>query len=234
MDKLFIQPWSPWEGTILLRRGESFDPVLVWEGLDWSGYTARCEITGRDDDITLSTQNGGLSLESTGEMSFWLSHTDTESIEWNTGLFSLFVTTPEGYVRLHGRGSVIVDPGSSGNLIGDNGILLEGWRPWAGTLILRRGETFNPLIKWKEGDPLEYKDWTGYSASCVISYQDGNEVELSTANGGLSLDSSGGMQFFYSHLDTQTIASNYGSFVLYLTDPDAKTRVFGRGSIQVE
>lgn len=108
-ELLRIEAWRPWKGEIFIHPGETFDPVLEWSdddgALDWTDYQASLEITwSGGSSLTLSTADGGMTLGADGSMGFWMTHEQTAALV-GRGAFRLFLTQPDGKVRLFGQGT---------------------------------------------------------------------------------------------------------------------------------
>lgn len=68
-------------------------------GRDLSGYTG--ELIVRDEPegtplVTLDTNNGGIILDSDGNIQLNISDEDTTTIAWQTGVYDLTITSPGG------------------------------------------------------------------------------------------------------------------------------------------
>lgn len=123
-SKLVLEAWQPWKGEMRIHRGGTFDPSMEWtnddgDAIDWTGYTGRAVITlnvgadGSEVDPptvhTLTTENGGMTMNADGTITLYMSDTVTENIVECGGTFKFYITEPDSDVRLFGRGTVKVE-----------------------------------------------------------------------------------------------------------------------------
>lgn len=110
-------------GKLKLRieQGATFRKLLTWKAgtpavpVDITGCTARMQIRADIDDadplISLTTENGGITLGDTaGTIELYISDTDTAAITWETGVYDLEIILANGDVRRLLYGTVTVTP----------------------------------------------------------------------------------------------------------------------------
>ena len=106
---------------LVIEQGSTFRKVLTWKAgtpavaVDLTGATARMqirsEITAATPYITLTTENGGISLGGTaGTITLVITPTATAAITWTTGVFDLEIVFSPTEVRRLVYGPVTVSP----------------------------------------------------------------------------------------------------------------------------
>ena len=112
-DIVRIEASRPWDGEIIIHRGETFDPEVEFSTdsgvIDWSNHTGELLLYLGDSTRTLSTDDGSLLMRSDGVISPRMSDTETAAISACNGNFKLFTVDQDGNRRLFGRGPIEVD-----------------------------------------------------------------------------------------------------------------------------
>ena len=95
--------------NILCEQGATFSQVITWTdsedvAIDLTDYTAKMQVrrseASPNSSLELSTENGGISLNSSGEVSLTISSADTADISSGQYVYDLEMTTGETTTRL--------------------------------------------------------------------------------------------------------------------------------------
>jgi len=106
---------------LLIEQGATFRKLLTWKAgvpavpVDLTGCTARmqirADITSTTPLITLTTENGGITLGDTaGTIELYISDADTADITWTAGVYDLEIILANTDVRRLLYGTVTVTP----------------------------------------------------------------------------------------------------------------------------
>lgn len=101
--------FESWEWETSADEGATYTPV------DLTGCTARmqvrAEVASATALLTLTTENGGISLGGTaGTIELLVDAEDTAAITWDSGVYDLEIVYPGGQVTRLAYGSVTVSP----------------------------------------------------------------------------------------------------------------------------
>ncbi len=104
--------------NMVIEQGATFNPVLTWKdandaAIDLADWTARmhirAEITDADPLLTLTTEDGGITLGgAAGTISLLISAADTADLDWESGVYDLEMVSPSGIVTRLLKGTVTV------------------------------------------------------------------------------------------------------------------------------
>lgn len=112
---------NPFKHNITILQGATLEDVTTWRAgtpsvpVNLTGCTARMQvrrkITDADPLLSLTTENGGITLGGTaGTVTISMSATATAAIDWKGGVYDLEIQFGDGRVRRLLAGSVSVSP----------------------------------------------------------------------------------------------------------------------------
>lgn len=109
-------------------------------------------------------------------------------------------------------------------------------KPGRYNLTIVQGATYRKRLRVKEKSTGDYYDFTGYSARAHLRPETGSDdlfVQLTTANGGLTLDDEGHIDLYIHHEVTATIDSE-GAWDLELVEPSGDIVRLLKGTIRLD
>ena len=111
---------TPAKLKLTIYQGATFRKRLTWRApskapIDLTGCTARMQIRAKIEAttplLTLTTENGGISLGGTaGTIELLIDADDTAALTWTSGVYDLEIVFPGGQVTRLTYGSVTVSP----------------------------------------------------------------------------------------------------------------------------
>lgn len=116
---------APFKVPLKIYQGATFAHTQTWKvapdqetprtPVDLTGCTARMQVRAKIGAstplLTLTTENGGISLGGTaGTINLLIDAEDTAALSWTSGVYDLEIVHPGGQVRRLMYGSVVVSP----------------------------------------------------------------------------------------------------------------------------
>jgi hypothetical protein len=116
---------APFKVPLKIYQGATFFESWAWSTapdessaytpVDLTGCTARMQVRAKIDAttplLTLTTENGGISLGGTaGTIELLIDADDTAALTWTSGVYDLEIVYPGGQVTRLAYGSVTVSP----------------------------------------------------------------------------------------------------------------------------
>lgn len=116
---------APFKVKLAIYQGATFTHTQTWKTapdedsaktpVDLTGCTARMQVRAKIGAstplLTLTTENGGISLGGTaGTINLLIDAEDTAALSWTSGVYDLEIVHPGGQVRRLMYGAVTVSP----------------------------------------------------------------------------------------------------------------------------
>lgn len=100
-----------WEGATFRKRLTFYSDSEGEVPVDLTGYTSELVIRTKPRGaslLTLDTENDGITLDDEGNIELFISDEDTAALDWDSGVYDLTLTDPDGDTDVLLWGSFIV------------------------------------------------------------------------------------------------------------------------------
>jgi hypothetical protein len=114
-------------------------------------------------------------------------------------------------------------------------IVIESTRPLTAVIRIKIGETFFPVLIWRDSITKKPVLWGGFAGYMVMEFPGESPIILNAANGGLVLDlvNPGHVNIFISDITTSSYEPKTGKFKLFITDSLGRKSSWLEGVVRV-